>query len=81
MKKTSLEEFDSLVDSHYLELRRYIVSSKDKKVFLEDYESYAWGKNPDLSSLFESPSPFPILGMDVTYKERDCVFLITLHLK
>jgi hypothetical protein len=81
MKQSSLEQFNSLVDSHYLALRRYIVSADDKQVLLEDYENYAWGKNPDLSALFEKPCLLPIMNLDVTYKERDCVFLITIHLK
>jgi hypothetical protein len=81
MKKSSLEEFKSLVESHYLSLSRYIVSSNEKVVSLEDYENYAWGKNPDLSVLFEKPCPLPISKVEVVYKERDCVFLIDLHLK
>lgn len=81
MRNDSLNEFNSLVDSHYLSMKSYIVSSNSKKVILEDYENYAWGKNEDLNPLFEKPSPLPIKSMDVEYKERDCVFLITLHLK
>lgn len=79
-KQTSLEEFNSLVDKHYTSLRQYIVSSSDKKIILEDYENYAWGKNPDLSPLFEK-APLPIKNMEVSYNERHAMFQITLNLK
>ena len=81
MEQTNLEKFNSLVDSYYICLKKYIVSSNNNKIILEDYENYAWGKNSDLSSLFEKPSPFPIKNLEVTYQEKECMFLITLTLK
>lgn len=81
MEQTSLELFNSLVESTYPSLRGYIVSSDDKKICLEDNKHYAWGKNPDLAPLFENPSVLPVKNMDVIYKERDSMFIITIHLK
>lgn len=81
MEKTSLTQFKELVQSHYLSLSKYIATADEKKVVLEDYEGYAWQKNPDLAPLFEKPCPLPIKSYEVEYKERDSVFIITLHLK
>lgn len=81
MEKTSLEQFKELISSTYPALSRYVFVLEEKKVVLEDYEEYAWGKNPDLSPLFEKPCPLPIKSYDVEFKEKDCVFIITLHLK
>ncbi len=81
MKKTSLEEFNSLVDKNYTSLKKYIVSSNEKEIILEDSENYAWGKNPDLYPLFETPSSLPIKNIEAIYRERDAMFLITLNLK
>ena len=81
LKKTSLEEFNELVDKYYISLKKYIISSNNKKVILEDFENYAWGKNPDLSSLLENPCPLPIKNMEVSYIEKSCSFIITLTLK
>lgn len=81
MEQTSLEKFHSLVDSHYLTLKKYITYSKDNKVILEDYENYAWRMNPDLEPLFETPTTLPIKNIEVTYKEKDCMFLIIVNLK
>ena len=81
MEQTSLEKFESMVDSHFISLKKYITYSSGNKVILEDYENYAWGKNPDLTELFDRPYSLPIKSVDVTYKERECMFLIVLTLK
>jgi hypothetical protein len=81
MEQTSLEQFNKVVESVYPSLKEYIVSSDEKKIYLEDSKHYAWGKNPDLAPLFENPAVLPIKNMDVIYKERDSMFLITIHLK
>ena len=81
MEKTSLEHFKELINSKYLALSRYVFYLDENKVILEDYEAYAWGKNPDLAPLFEKPCSLPIKSYEVEYKERDCVFIITLYLK
>lgn len=81
MKKTSLEEFNSIVDSSHLSIKKYIVSSDEERIVLEDYEDFAWGKNTDLSALFEWPCKFPIKKFEVVYKEKICCYIITLHLK
>lgn len=81
MKQTSLDLFNSLVESHYLSLKQYIVHANEEKVIIEDFENYAWRKNPDLAPLFETPLLLPIKDMDAIYREKDAMFLITLYLK
>ena len=78
MKKTSLEEFNLIVDRYCLSLKKYIVSSDEEKVILEDYENFAWRQNPDLKSLFEHPSILPIKKLEAVYKEKLCLFIITI---
>ena len=77
----NLENFNSIVDQYCLSLKKYIVSSDNERVILEDYENFAWRQNPDLKSIFEYPPILPIKKIDVVYKEKLCLFIITLHLK
>jgi hypothetical protein len=77
----NLEQFNALVESRYLSIKKYIVSSDYKKIVLEDHENYAWGKNPDLEGLFESDIQSLIKSLDVVYREKDAMFSITLNLK
>lgn len=80
-EKTSLEQFNELVYSNYISLKKYIVFSDEQKIILEDYESLIWGDNPDLNVLYEKYCPLPVKNIEVSYRERDAMFLVTITLK
>lgn len=77
----SLEQFNDFVNNVYPSIKQYIINSSDKEVILEDHENYAWEKNPDLKGLFEEPMKAIIKNIEVIYREKEGLFLITIHLK
>lgn len=77
----SMSEFKKMVKEQHEVLDKYITHYGKKKIFLEDESTYAWGKNPELISLFEGALKELIKDIHVTYKEKDASFFITIELK
>lgn len=83
MEKTSLEQFDWIIDTQYPELKKYIVSKNEHQVILEDHMGdMVFGSNEEISVLFKHPNEFPsIKNKSVSYREKDSLFVITLQFK
>jgi hypothetical protein len=77
----SMDDFKKLIKEQHQILDKYITHYGKKKIFLEDNSTYAWGKNPELTSLFEGALKEIIKDIHVTYKEKDASFFITIELK
>ena len=82
MKKTSLEEFNYVVETSYPSIKKYIIDSNEHHIIIEDpMGDSIFGSNKDLSVLFDYPAKFPIKKTSIKYKERDSCFIITIDLK
>jgi len=78
---TSLQNFNSIIDTQYPELKKFIVYQKGKFITLEDWDGqFMFGANNNLSILFESPKKFFIKKASVKYNEKDSYFTINLEL-
>lgn len=81
---TSLQQFESIIDTKYPKAKSYIINKNRNTVFLEDYSNLPWGLNRDLDFLFETPRPLDlrcITDVSVSYKESDAMFSIAIKLK
>ena len=82
IKKTSLEEFNDVVENIFPAIKKYIVSSNEYHITIDDpMGDLIFGSNKELSALFEYPSKFPIKKITTTYKEKQSCFIIIVDLK
>lgn len=81
MAKTSLEQFNFMIDTHFPEVKKYIIKQNYRTIVLEDHESnYTIGSNEDLKPLFDFPTKFPIKKTSVFYNEKHSYFTINIEL-
>lgn len=81
-KTSSLESFMWIVETQYPQIKKYIISTDEHSVTLEDPkgESMIY-LNEDISVLFDHPSPFPFKNVSVTHSEKNSCYTIKAELK
>ncbi len=81
MAKTSLEQFNSIIDTYYPDLKKFIVHQKGKHITLEDWDgNFMFGAKNNLSVFFEHPNKFNIRRASVKFNEKESYFTILIEL-
>lgn len=80
--KTNLKKFKDIIDVQYPSLKKYIISESERYIIMEDQDGdCVFGTNKDFDPLFEFPCSLPVKSVNVSFKEKDCYYIIQIELQ
>jgi hypothetical protein len=81
-KASSLESFMWIVESQHPQIKKYITSTSEHEITIEDHMGDSiFGSNTELSALYEWPTVFPIKKLSCSYKEKEACFIVKVSLQ